>query len=250
MLGRARDELRPVRIVAKAFSLSIRSALAFAFLVATGTVIAAAGQPEPEAAALAEGPIDFDIPAQPLATALAAFSAVSGYQIMMADAGSGAGYSRAVKGALPPKDALVQVISGTGLVARFTADKAAVLIRHDYSRNVSTRALPRGNQAQFEARLQNDVIRTLCQNEATRPGVYRAALDLWVNSFGDVDHVELLSSTGDTDRDKQIVAMLDSLHSMSPPSGLGQPTTLLIVPKVSESVAACDMPAAQSARTR
>jgi hypothetical protein len=250
MLGRTRGELTPTRIVAEAFSLSARFALSFAFIIAAGTAIAVAFQPESEATALAEGPIDFDIPAQPLAAALEAFSAVSGYQILMANAGSGAGYSGAVRGTFSPKDALVQVISGTGLVARFTAAKAAILIRRDFSRDGSAPTLPGGNQAEFEARLQNDVTRTLCQNEATRPGAYRAALDLWVNPFGDVDHAELLSSTGNTGRDKEIVAMLDSLHSMSPPSGLGQPTTLLIVPRVSKSVTACDMPATQSARTR
>jgi hypothetical protein len=248
MLGRTRGELRPTRVVAEAFSLSARFALSFAFLIEAGTARAVALQPESEATAPAEGPIDFDIPAQPLAPALEAFSAVSGYQILMANAGSGAGYSRAVRGAFSPKDALVQVISGTGLVARYTAARAAILIRRDQVGPTPT--LPRGNQAQFEARLQYDVIRTLCQNEATRPGAYRAALDLWVNPIGDVDHAELLSSTGNTDRDKEIVATLDSLHSASPPSGLGQPTTLLIVPRVSESVAACDMPATQSARTR
>jgi hypothetical protein len=252
MLGKARDELRSGRIAEKPLSLSVSSALAFAFLVAVGAAMAAAGQPEPQAAALAEELIAFDIPAQPLAAALEAFSAVSGYQILMADPGSGAGYSRAVKGAFFPKNALIQVISGAGLDVRFTAAKAAILIRHASSRKGPTPALPGGSQQQFEARLQNDVTRTLCLNAATRPGVYRAALDLWVNPSGDVDRAELLGSTGDPDRDKQIVAALGALNSMPPPSGLGQPTTLLLVPKASEPAAACDTlsSAAQRAGTR
>lgn len=252
MLGRLRDELRPDRIAEKAFSLPFDCTLALALLVAAGTFLAAAGQPEPRAVALAERPMDFDIPAQPLATALEAFSAVSGYQILMADAGSGSEYSRTVKGAFSPKDALIQVISGTGLEVRFTAAKAAILIRHVSSRNVSTAALPGGEQEQFDARLQKDVMRTLCRSAATRPGVYRAAVDLWVNPSGGVDRAELLSSTGDADRDKRIVAALDALHSIPPPSGLAQPTTLLLVPKASESAAACDAlsPAAQRAGTR
>jgi hypothetical protein len=246
------DKLRPDRIAEKVCSLSASCTLAFALLVVPGTIITAAGQPESRAAALAERPIDFDIPAQPLATALEAFSAVSGYQILMGDAGSGAGYSRAIKGAFFPKEALIQVISGTGLEVRFTAAEAAILIGHVSSRNLSTPALPGGDQEQFEAQLQNDVMRVLCRNEATRPGHYRTALDLWVNPSGYVERAEPLSSTGDPDRDKRIVAALEALHSVPPPPGLGQPTTLLLVPKASASVGACDalLPAVQRAGTR
>jgi TonB family protein len=246
------DKLRPDRIAEKVFSLSVSCTLAFALLVVAGTIITAAGQPESRAAALAERPIDFDIPAQPLATALEAFSTVSGYQILMGDAGSGAGYSRAVKGAFPPKEALIEVISGTGLEVRFTSAKAAILIGHVSSRNVSTPAVPGADQEQLEAQLQNDVMRALCRNRATRPGDYRTALDLWVNPSGHVERAELLSSTGDPDRDKRIVAALEALHSVPPPRGLGQPTTLLLVPKASDSVGACDasLPAVQRAGAR
>jgi hypothetical protein len=161
------DKLGPDRIAEKFFSLSASCTLAFALLVVAGTIITTAGQPESRAAAPAEMPIDFDIPAQPLATALEAFSAVSGYQILMGDAGSGAGYSKAVKGAFSPREALIQVISGTGLEVRFTSVKAAILVGHVSSRNASTPAVPGGDQEQLEAQLQNDVMRALCRARRT-----------------------------------------------------------------------------------
>jgi hypothetical protein len=77
MLGRARDELRPGRIVEK--GLAVSCTLAFVLVLIAGTVTTSARQTEPRAAAPAATPIYFDIPAQPLATALEAFSAVSGY---------------------------------------------------------------------------------------------------------------------------------------------------------------------------
>ncbi len=118
-----------------------------------------------------------------------------------------------------------------------TADKAAVLVRYASLPNVPAKE----DSERFEARLQNDVIRALCRNAATRPGDYRVAIDLWVGLSGRVERVAFLGSTGDDDRDKQIARMLEGLRSVSPPSGMAQPTTLLLVPKASASNHACDV---------
>src|SRR5882757_9763488 len=80
-------------------------------------------QPEPQTTATANTPteaaIDFNIPAQALATALEAFSLVSGYQILMSGAGAQGARSKTLEGALSPRVALKQMIDGTGLEVRF-----------------------------------------------------------------------------------------------------------------------------------
>jgi hypothetical protein len=181
--------------------------------------------------------IHFDIPAQPLATALEAFSGASGYQILMAETVSGTTRSNAVKGALPPEEALAELISGTGLEARVTGDRAAIIVRDaDIS---STSAASEKNGRDYDATLQRIVMTALCRDAATRPGPYRAALDLWVASSGRVERTDLLGSTGDPVRDNRIEAALDGLGVMPPPPGMAQPTTLLVLP-VTGTVQSCE----------
>jgi hypothetical protein len=184
-----------------------------------------------------ESLIDFDIPAQPLATALEAFSGASGYQILMAETISGTTRSNAVKGALPPDEALAELISGTGLEARVTGDRAAIIVRDVNFSSTSDASEKTGRD--YDATLQRIVMTALCRDVATRPGLYRAALDLWVASSGRVERTDLLESTGDSVRDKRIVAALDGLGVMPPPPGMTQPTTLLVLP-VTGTVQSCE----------
>ncbi len=92
----------------------------------------------------------------------------------------------------------------------------------------------------------------LCQNAITRPGQYRTALDVWVAASGHIERAELLSSTGDIERDKRILAVLNAINSTRPPPNLAQPTTMLILPKPPGSLRPCDAPppAAQRAVVR
>lgn len=61
-----------------------------------------------------ESPTDFDIPMQPLATALEAFSAASRYQILTAETELGVTRSNAVKGVMPPREALARISQAKG----------------------------------------------------------------------------------------------------------------------------------------
>ncbi|MBE0940043.1 TonB-dependent outer membrane receptor, partial [Escherichia coli] len=45
----------------------------------------------------------------------------------------------------------------------------------------------------------------LCRSPRTRPGTYRAVLQLWIGRFGEVRHSRLLGSTGDPQRDSALV---------------------------------------------
>lgn len=189
-----------------------------------------------QASPVSDRPLTFDIPAQPLPLALEAFSAVSGYQVLLADRDSMMIMSKAVKNVSPPRSALIDLVDGSGLSVRFTSAQAAILMRE-----IPLEESPaRQNQQRYGAVLQQDVIRALCQDHVTSPGQYRMALDLWTAPSGRVDRVELLGSTGDADRDRRVLVALAALTSMQPPPGLPQPTTLLVLPKQSDHVSACD----------
>jgi hypothetical protein len=163
-----------------------------------------------------------------LATALEAFSAATGYQILMAETGSETTRSNSVKGVLSPRVALARLVAGTGLQAQITGLRDAIVIRDIH--NASAAAPSPTDGGDYDAALQSTVMLALCRDAATRPGYYRAAFDLWVTSSGRIERVDLLGSTGDPVRDKHIVAAVHALGGVAPPPGLAQPTTLLILP--------------------
>lgn len=71
---------------------------------------------------------NFDIPSQPLASALALFNRQSGIQISQAAAGRTSNVTtRAVRGRMTPEQALAQLLDGTGVHYQFTANRAAVI---------------------------------------------------------------------------------------------------------------------------
>jgi catecholate siderophore receptor len=70
----------------------------------------------------------FDIPSRPLADALASFTGITGWRIASDTTGAAASAeSRAVKGRLSARDALSEMLLGTGLGFTQTADAAATL---------------------------------------------------------------------------------------------------------------------------
>lgn len=68
----------------------------------------------------------FDIPAQPLASALNAFGRQSGLQVTLAAATSRGVRSNAVAGALSPERALAQLLSGTGITYQISGGTAVI----------------------------------------------------------------------------------------------------------------------------
>lgn len=71
----------------------------------------------------------FDIPAQPLASAINVFGRQAGLQVTV-DAGVVSGVqAQAVSGPLTPEEAMRRMLAGTGLVARFAGDGSVTLSR-------------------------------------------------------------------------------------------------------------------------
>ncbi|HTJ03339.1 MAG TPA: TonB-dependent receptor plug domain-containing protein, partial [Methylovirgula sp.] len=72
-------------------------------------------------------PVNFNIPSQPLASALAAFGRQSGVQVSLDAAVSEGIMSQPVVGRYSPEAALQRLLSGTGIAFRLTSDRTAVL---------------------------------------------------------------------------------------------------------------------------
>lgn len=177
-----------------------------------------------------ETPVGFQIAAQPLAPALDAYAAATGLQVLY-DGDLAAGRrSTAVTGVLMPDVALRVLLEGTGLTVLYTENAFAIVpapsTRQDRPGPV------RSNHLAFLALVQGTIERAFCQQAETMPGPYRVALQFRIGTSGEVLYPELLSSTGNPQRDRTIAELLRRLRvEQSPPPGMAQPFTMVISPR-------------------
>jgi len=188
-------------------------------------------------------PLDFAIPAEELTRALDRYSQTSGMAILIDRELAQGRRSAPVEGRLGAREALEHLLAGSGLMAvytggdAFTVQPAQVLERNDQRPRTQVQRSLGDN---FASALQGALRHVLCGSALTRPGQYRAALQLWVGPLGDVQHSRLLASTGDLQRDAAVVVRLRGLRiGQVPPSSLPQPVTVLVVPDSAGSHTQC-----------
>ncbi|MBD3831803.1 STN domain-containing protein [Brevundimonas bullata] len=201
--------------------VSIFGGAAAALIACSGVAENAAGQ-------------TFVIPAQPLDQALAAFSVSTGLQ-MLYDSSLAAGRrSSPVSGAMQPREALVLMLAGTGLTARFTSAGAVVIYAGSTSavtlNPITATAAPVVGRAgvNAEARayaeaVQRQTVDALRQDAGLSGGDYALSVRLWVSEQGATRRVEILRGSGDAGRDADFMALASGLRFPVPPPDLPQP---------------------------
>jgi hypothetical protein len=195
-------------------------------------------------------PMAFDIPMQPLAAAIETYAVATGLQILY-NAHLVAGRpSTALVGVLTPQAALRLLLKGSGLVVRYAAPGALVIVAPpagSSARSATPSAIGevalRGTNAEqrrYYGLIQVAIRNAFCANAATRSGRYRAAVSFRIDQAGAVQRFELLGSTGDGFLDE---AINDAMHHVavgeSPPSTMPQPFTTIIVPQSSDAGVDC-----------
>lgn len=105
-------------------ALRLMATTAFICLAGVTDGLAQTAAPAPVATSAAR---PFNIPAQPLASALNAFGRQSGLQVTLASATSRGITSRPVQGSLTPQQALARMLDGTGIAFRITGEGTAVV---------------------------------------------------------------------------------------------------------------------------
>jgi hypothetical protein len=175
--------------------------------------------------------INFDIPAQPLPSALERYGDATGREVLYESGTASDRRSAPVKGRLTPEAALHALLDGTGLAARFMADGTFVLVplpaagRQDH-------AAPLPVQQRYYARIQSRLREALCAKTEVRPGSYRLVALFWIGSAGTVSRYERLGSTGQSLRDRDVDLTLTQLAiGEPPPTGFEQPVLIMIVPE-------------------
>jgi len=184
-------------------------------------------------------PIHFDLRAQALEGALAAFSELTGYSVLVSSSLTSGRQAAAVQGDLDPRDALQRLLADSGLVIRYVGARAFTLVpasanvtAHDGSTPQhaadAAEALERGRAA---AELQGSITRLLCLAQPETFGRYRIGFQLWFGENGKVRDVRLLESSGVTARDAAVLGALRGLAIEALPSDLPQPVTILLTPR-------------------
>jgi hypothetical protein len=175
-----------------------------------------------------------DMPPQSVDEAIYQLGVVTDVQIF-ADGQVVAGRrARSISGAYTAEDALKTVLAGTGLVVRATG-MGSLLVTEALSGPKSEEL-----RRHYSTELQRRVVKSLCA--AADPGIgnYRLALRMWITEQGRPERVDLLSSTGDRDRDLRIRDVLLGISASKPPEGLPQPVIMVILPRSSQDSGDCN----------
>ncbi|SCZ37629.1 MULTISPECIES: STN domain-containing protein [Pseudomonas] len=178
------------------------------------------------------------IPAQELARALEQFSRATGMAVLVDSQLSRGRRSLAVEGEFTAAEALRRMLGGSGLMAKYSRDDAFTLQVAQVEEVPMPAEKPTPASAavnrSYATAVQAAIERNLCRSPLTRPGSFRAVLQLWIGRDGVVQHNRLVTTTGDVRRD---AALVDSFHTLKidrpTPGALRQPVTLLLLPESS-----------------
>jgi hypothetical protein len=195
--------------------------------------------------------LTFHIPAQPLASALQAYSEASGVQVLYESRLAIGIRSANLDGELTAEAALQTLLAGTGLTVHYTRSNAITIapkaasadeppprlslgaaadLALDPLRVSPTDLVPdQSDLAEYTAIVQTDIQNVLRRSAKTRSGNYRVGVKLWVAGSRMVERVELFSSTGDRERDAAISDVLHGLAiSAAAPANVAQPVRVVI----------------------
>lgn len=182
---------------------------------------------QPQGSEGAYAPRRFDIEAQPLATALRAFSEASGTAVLFDDALVADRQTQGLHGEASPRDALGILLAGTGLEARFSSVNAVTVTLQTPPASYAAPAPDADRQAAvLDSRaagvLQSAIERALCVRASTRPGSFRLAMQLWIDATGVVEKAVALAPSDRPARDDEVLAAIrtvrlpDGFHRFSP----------------------------------
>lgn len=199
-------------------------------LLIIASLCAASAQQQRDTVATA-APVEFHIPAQPLASALQAYGERTGVQVLYESSSAIGRKSTSIDGSLTREDALNLLLSGTDLKVQYIRPDAITLALRTVSADrppanplatadlslgtLQVRATGEGDDSSalhdYSEILQADIQKALQKNVGTRGGNYRLIVDLWIDASRTIQRTQLLRSTGDQDRDVAVTAALRGL---------------------------------------
>lgn len=180
----------------------------------------------------AETRFDFDLAAQPLASALNRFADVSGRAALFSSTLVAGRTASPVQGQFTPREALQRLLEGTGLAMQeVSAGRVNAFVLKPLEAQAEAAASARARLEFYDGQVQARVWDALCADPRTAQGNYRSLLRFRVDPAGRVHRAQLLGSTGDSRRDALLVATLERVRiGRPPPPDMKQPLAMLILP--------------------
>lgn len=185
------------------------------------------------------GGIVFNIPSQPLGTALETYARISSREVLYDGALAVGRRSSLVDGFYTPEVALQILLAGTGLWADIKDAEFFVVGLASAEKPAQASAGHRSAEhVRYYGRLQASLRTAFC-GSSVLPDGNRVAARLWVGQLGQVLQVKKLGSTGSGELDQHVEAVLRGLRLGGPPPvGFAQPITIVIMP--SDAAQDCD----------
>lgn len=202
--------------------------------------------------AMAAGATDlvvFDLPAQPLATAIERYSVITGWQIIYdSDLATGR-RSAPVKGAFAPAVALRMLLAGTDLSPEYMAVDGAMLVPDPMAAaRPAIAPEPPPHIRDYYGRIQVALERAFCADDLVATGAYRISIGFWIESSGSVTRMAALGSTGRRDVDAAFERAVRRLAVGPPPDSFAQPVVILVTPDLPSQCQAAGLRPARQAR--
>ncbi|HBY29275.1 MAG TPA: energy transducer TonB [Bradyrhizobium sp.] len=171
-----------------------------------------------------------------MVSALDAYSAATGLQVVYDATLAGGRRAQAVKGSMAPDMALQLLLEGTGLGAVYAATNAFTIVPAATTpQTTSMRSF-----MPYLAVVQSSVEDAFCRSALTTPGGYRIKFRFWIGHGGEVLQPQLLGSTDDSARDRAIAAMLRAVViGRPPPPDMPQPVMMAVSPRPPSETGDC-----------
>jgi hypothetical protein len=184
---------------------------------------------------------EFDITAQPLASALEAYSGVTGIETLYDSAVARSVQSATVRGQFTAVDALRMLLKETSLSARSIAQDAVTVEPERNQAQLGVDPTPdKSDHRLYYSLIQAGLERAFCDDSELQPGRYRAVLRFSIGADGRVRQPNLVGTTGSQDRDRLIVRALEHVSlGSSPPADLQQPIVVVVLPGSSGTALDC-----------
>ncbi|MFD2431706.1 STN domain-containing protein [Sphingobium scionense] len=190
----------------------------------------------------------YDIPAQPVAQAIAEFATVSGVNIIYRQSLAGARQSTPLSGVYAAPAALRHLLQGTGLSARFTGPNSAVIfvagqppptdragnavtaspsaLHLDMAEVRAPRLVGRRDPSAYNhyaQRVQTEIFERLKRDGAYEGRSFRIEIAVSVDPTYRIDEVRLMRGSSEPDWDARVRQILfGTLISSPPPEGLSR----------------------------
>ncbi len=194
--------------------------------------------------------LQFDIPAQPLASALRLYSNEVQLRLFYDSSLMEGRQSPPVHGAMSARVVLLKLLDGTGFfVTSLEPGTATILSSAPQGDNVHEKfAAMKSKAAQFSSYfsdVQAGLRAAFCRSPETQVDKEERIIRLWIAPSGAVAHAELISSMGKQAQDDAYAAAIRNLViDEPPPANLPQPITMMVLPRNSRMAAECDRLAA------